>query len=278
MPQKNLSCTNFKLSALQEHQKSEGHSRPVREEEAEKAKLAGASIAPVRIKQSIPDDSPLLQGLSVISNTERKAITKLHDIVHHTCRKGCPFADFVDLIELEKLHEVKFQASSYENESACRDFINNIADYLFEKDAVEKLKRVNFIALLCNGSTDSSTDEQEVVYVMFVDPDTFVPTLSFFKVLKLETSQDAVGVLGTGLEEVLGRLLFLSSDGVSVSSGKKSGIIVLFKETYVRISFIWCFSLRLELAIEKALKKFTEPVEKTLRHLYYLYKKSSKKH
>ena len=55
-----IGCTNFKLSALQDHQKSEGHSRAVREEEAEKAKLAGASVAPVHIQQSIPDDSPLL--------------------------------------------------------------------------------------------------------------------------------------------------------------------------------------------------------------------------
>ena len=36
-----IGCNNFKLSALQDHQKSEWHSRAVREEEAEKAKLAG---------------------------------------------------------------------------------------------------------------------------------------------------------------------------------------------------------------------------------------------
>ena len=72
--------------------------------------------------------------------------------------------------------------------------------------------------------------------------------------------------------------MFLSSDGASVNSGKKLGIIALFKETHAWISFIWCFSHRLELAIEKALEKFTEPVEETLRHWYYLYKKSLKKH
>ena len=158
-----IGCTNFKLSALQDHQKSEGHSRAVTEQEAEKAKLAVTSVAPVRIQQSIPDDSLLIHGLRVMSNTERKAITKLHDIAYHTGIKGHPFTDFVDLIKLEKLHEVKFQAGSYENESGCRDFINNTADYLFEKDTAEKLKQVNFIALLCEGSTNSSIDEQEVV-------------------------------------------------------------------------------------------------------------------
>ena len=73
--------------------------------------------------------------------------------------------------------------------------MNNIADYLFAKDTFEKLKRVNFIALLCDGSTNYNIDEQEVVY-MFVDLDTIVPTLFFFEVLKLEASHDTVSVYG----------------------------------------------------------------------------------
>ena len=96
-----IGCTNFKLSALQDHQKSEGHSRAIREEEAEKAKLAGASVDPVRIQQSIPDDSLLLQGFSVMFNTERKAITKLDDIANHISIKGHPFTDFVELSNLK---------------------------------------------------------------------------------------------------------------------------------------------------------------------------------
>ena len=77
MLQIHLSFTNFKLSALQDHQKSEVHSRAVTEQEAEKAKLAVASVAPVRIQQSIPDDSLLIQGLSVMSNTEKKSYNKI---------------------------------------------------------------------------------------------------------------------------------------------------------------------------------------------------------
>ena len=38
---------------------------------------------------------------------------------------------------------------------------------------------MNFIAILGDGTTDTSIVEQEVVYVFFVDPDTVEPTLTF---------------------------------------------------------------------------------------------------
>ena len=38
-----------------------------------------------------------------------------------------------------------------------------IAEYLFIKDFGEILKKVNFIVVVCNGCTDTSVTEQEVV-------------------------------------------------------------------------------------------------------------------
>ena len=73
--------------------------------------------------------------------------------------------------------DVKFQAGAYENESACHDFILNISNFLFDKLVREKLSRVNFFAILCDGSTDHSITEQEVVYVAYADPDFIQPCL-----------------------------------------------------------------------------------------------------
>ena len=39
----------------------------------------------------------------------------------------------------------------------------------------------NFIALLCNGTTNASITKQEVVYVFFIDPDSMHPTLELFE-------------------------------------------------------------------------------------------------
>ena len=55
-------------------------------------------------------------------------------------------------------------------------------------------------------------------------------------------------------------------------------LIKLFKQDFPGISFILCFSHQLELALKDALKELIEPVDTSLMHLFYLYKKSSKKH
>ena len=78
-------------------------------------------------------------------------------------------------------------------------------------------------------------------------------------------------------ESVLSKIVFLFSDGASVNSGKDSGLIRLLQEDFPWISFIWCFSHQLELALKGTLKEFVELLDTSLMHLFYLYKKSSKK-
>ena len=94
------------------------------------------------------------------------------------------------------MHGVKFDTNAYENESACREFIKSIGSYLFDIDLREKLRRVNFIAILIDGTTDTAVKEQEVLNVMYVDPDTHTPTLSYFEVMEMdEFDQTAPGML-----------------------------------------------------------------------------------
>ena len=78
---------------------------------------------------------------------------------------------------------------SYVNEEACRDFIQNIEVFLFDEEIAKKLCKVNFTGLLCDGSTDKSVVEQEVIYITFMDPDTYSPVMKYFTVVAL-TSQD----------------------------------------------------------------------------------------
>ena len=144
---------------------------------------------------------------------------------------------------------------------------------------------MNFIAILCDGSTDNSVIEQEVLYVIFTDPETFKPTMKFFEVVAPADSQDAPGLKNAifatfhkhSLESVLSKIVFLSSDGASVNSGKDSGLIRLLQEDFPWITFIWCFSHQLELALKDSLKEFIEPADTLLMQLFCLYKKSSKK-
>ena len=177
-------------------------------------------------------------------------MVKLYNIAHYITVKGCAFTSFEDLIELEKLHGANFQSGLYENKSGCKDFIKSIAEYFFKQDIYTKLVRVNFIAILCDWTTDASIAEQEVVYVFFVDSDSIQPTLEFFEWLGLDSSQDATGIFDAmiaafqkhDLSSLLQKIIFLCSDGTSVNSGHKSGLISLLCEDRESVTFIWCFS------------------------------------
>ena len=136
-----------------------------------------------------------------------------------------------------------------------------------------------------DGTTDAGIQEQEVIYVCYFDPDDFEPRLAFLTVAELTESQDAPGLKRAilevfkqhGMASILNKIVFLASDGAAVNSGLKSDLITLLKEDFVWLPFIWCFSHRLELALKDSLRDFIKPLEQTLVHLYYLYKKSSKK-
>ena len=107
----------------------------------------------------------------------------------------------------------------YENESACRDFIFSISEYFFEEGIKKKLETVNFLAILCDGSTDKSITEQEVLFVVFTDPETCLPTMKFFHVVAPSDSQDAPGLKQAitdtfkkhFLESALKKIVFLSA-------------------------------------------------------------------
>ena len=89
--------------------------------------------------------------------------------------------------------------------------------------------------------------EKECIYTLFVDPDTFRPKLTFFS-LEDAPSQDADGLIETafkkhGLEEVIGKMVFLCSDGASVNSGLIGGVAAKFRNKDLPwLVFVWCIS------------------------------------
>ena len=116
----------------------------------------------------------------------------------------------------------RFNTGAYENENAYRDFINDIASYFFDEDLLNKLKRVNFIAILVDGTTDRAVKEQEVLYIMFVDADKHKPCLASFELLEMDVfDQSAEGLRDAikasfkrnKLSNLLDKIIYLSADG-----------------------------------------------------------------
>ena len=143
-----------------------------------------------------------------MSEKDRETLSKLHNISFHIAFQRLPFTAFQNQVVLEILHGVKC-TGTYENENACKNFIFGISEYLFEENVKKKLHLVNFIAILCDGSTDNSVIEQEVLYVIFTDPETFKPTMKFFEVVAPADSQDAPGLKNPILQHFINILFNL---------------------------------------------------------------------
>ena len=129
-----------------------------------------------------------------MGENECKALVKFHHIAYQIALKSLPFTHFKDEIGLKKLHDVQFNSGVYKNESACRDFIVSIGDFLIDENIIEDLGKVNFFALLCDGSIDHSITEQEVVYIAYCHQKTFEHYLKYFHLASPKHSQDAPGL------------------------------------------------------------------------------------
>ena len=175
----------------------------------------------------------------------------------------------MDIIELEKLDNVKFfPGGSYENESACRDFVNSCANLIFNEEVKEKLLKSNFISILCNGSTDLSVIKKECIYVQFVEPSSMKISVALLSLQDLP-SQDASGIseaikkafTEVGLETCLDKIVFLASDDAVVNTGLKNGLTKLIRDDRPWVGFVWCLAHRLELGIKDALSDWIKPVK-----------------
>ena len=118
MPSTNLTfingSINFVMSLLPDHATTDGHASVIRDQGNEKAIGAGLiAAAPCMVVQETQTYSAIGAGFKRIGETEKRAVKKLLNIVHHIAVKGRPFTDFKDHIQLEKINGVKFQSGSY---------------------------------------------------------------------------------------------------------------------------------------------------------------------
>ena len=56
------------------------------------------------------------------------------------------------------------------------------------------MKKVKFILILCDESTNSSVIGREVVYAKYTDQETFTPCLQFFECIAPKDSQNVSGL------------------------------------------------------------------------------------
>ena len=112
-------------------------------------------IITTKNKQGVSPDFAFVSCFQYIGKNDCDTVFKLHDITYHTASQGPPFTAFKNHVTPEKLRGVKY-IGSYKNDTAFKNFIFLISEYLIEDGVKKKLHLAHFVAILCDGSTENS--------------------------------------------------------------------------------------------------------------------------
>ena len=222
---------NYRSSSLEDHKKTEIHAKACNEKEAQKAREEGVALP--KVVASVPESTVIKKSLNKLLQNELQTLHKLFNTAYFIALKGHAFRDLKDEIELTKINNVVFQFASYEKRWVTWSLLTVFLITFFRSEVIDKIKRVNFIGILCDGSTDSSVNEQEVIYVTFTVPDIQKPT-KCLHIVSPEIGQDADGLKEAikytfeinRLENAMDKIVFFASDGASVNSSKESEFVL----------------------------------------------------
>ncbi|CAB4034812.1 zinc finger 862-like, partial [Paramuricea clavata] len=229
--------------------------------------------------------TPLGKAFFKLNENEKVRVKKLIEIAYVVAKEEMPFTKFVAIAKLEKRHGVEL-GQTYLNDHACADFVDTIAE-IYEEELNQMLKRVHYYSILVDGSTDARSKEKEVIYILYVDPDTGRQRLRFLSLQKVEhaTATDVLALIKKafehhGVDSLKEHTVGFGADGAAVNLGVRGGVSVLMKdgEGIDWLVTVHCASHRLELSIADALKSTVfSDINEMLQNVYSFYKRSPKK-
>nr|XP_047122893.1 zinc finger protein 862-like [Hydra vulgaris] len=235
------------------------------------------------VKKTLTPVDPRGKYQRKIDEKDRDSLQKKFNAVYYLAKKERPFTDFPDLLELLKKNGVQNLGESYATNKAAgifTDYIGEIAKDLFKKDFI----KARYYSVLSDGSCDSATIEQELVYVLYL-----LEGSPCVKLLSVESPDNgnASGLKNclkqsferVGISDMSKKLVGLNVDGASVNLGIHSGLGALLKLDSPWLQLIYCFNHRLELALKDAFEKTAafEICETFLLNLRSLYEQSPKR-
>ena len=209
---------------------------------------------------------------------------KLLQTAFYLAWKERPSTDFPDLLDLQTLNAPGVWGT-YHNDKAAKEFITHIAG-VYQDNLQKQLHNSDYFRVFCDGSTDRSESEKELLMVrVIVD---FYPVVKYLKLVEpantkadviLAAINGAFADFGFSAREYKQKMIGFGSDGASVMMGARRGVIELLKVEGQAdwILSVWCLAHKLELAVKDCFKgTFMDNVTETLTFICYFYKGSVK--
>jgi hypothetical protein len=274
-------CTNFTLKSIRGHESSKFHikvqNRDRTVQESKRSKLATEMGVNEPVAQQPESD----RALGMLTANVANRVGNLIKTAHAIARNARPYTDFVWMCELDRSKGLDI-GSTYQTDKYCKIFQESIAE-VERKLLAERVARSKFISVMIDGSTDTSVQEQEIIYIRTVESG--VPRMEFVSVESCEKS-DAPSIL-KAIENAMeteiqdrdwkSKLVGLTTDGAAVMVGKNAGLAALLKRERPQLVALHCVSHRLELAVKSVAKAvpWYKKVDLLILNLYLFYHNSA---
>ena len=265
---------SFRIDPIKKHSVSKQHMACVHAE--------GMS----REEQVEAETTTIGSGLLRLHEGERQRYQFLFRTAYAIAKRCKPFRDYEYICELQLLNGVDL-GKNYLHEKAAAKFIKYVADEIRLKTA-HALVGHRYVSVICDGSTDLTVVEQEIVMVRYVDLPSCQPVTKLAALVELEhANADGVySALQTGLKHVvtddLPRTLNIvcgNFDGAAVMMGARNGVKVKLISDHPCATVVHCVAHKLELAVLDAVKEisYLGEFEATAKEVIKLYHYSPKR-
>ena len=257
-------CKSLKLESIKHHETSNMH----------------LFAANKHFNEENPSEAPALKAQLSLNKLAMDRLSLLFRNVYAINLQGRPAGDYTWLNDLDVVKGLNI-GKVYRTPGKAREFAAAIAD-VQRSDITDHLAKCKFVAVIVDGSMDSSITDNEMVFIQTCH-EGFIRT-NFIRCCQVQRG-DANGVVQaiqrsiatiTEWDDFKSKLVALGSDGASVMLGKNNGVIAKLQAEQPSMIAVHCSGHRLELAYKAAIKDFplAEKVATLLVGLYYMYRNS----
>ncbi|CAC5404060.1 unnamed protein product [Mytilus coruscus] len=258
-------CQNYKRDSINQHEKSESHKVNVNQFNGQK-------------NPEYSEGAKALRALNQL--TVNRLMLKFRN-VFALCKKGRPYTDYPMLCDLDESKGLDI-GTQYRTDKKAAEFASFIAKAEVAKIA-QDMKDVRFISAISDGSTDSSYQEAEIVFVRHCHKGDIKINFSLVKNIPKADADSISKVIMSGMkkfdDDYAKKIVACGTDGASVMLGSKTGAVQRIREAVGRpwLIAVHCSGHKLKLAFKDTIKKKINLYDKIslfLLNIYYFYRNS----
>ena len=116
----------------------------------------------------IKGNTDIITGIANMDRNNVEKTKKKFEVTYFVAKNELHFTKYEEILKLKKMHGVEI-GTAYNNEIQCGQFIDYIGQDLKHNLNME-LSKAKLFGTLCDGSMDSASIDEEVVYLSHFDP------------------------------------------------------------------------------------------------------------